>query len=239
MSKPKRPDDENRYGSEGFKYNESLTERLSKSRGMIGKMCSEHRPPRMSIPAGMDIHYGGDEDLYICDALREAADRITELEAALQRDGIEERRRTELVAKLTRENRELRFTIQRLRESAQSVKAEMDTIKDGFMESETENRRLQAQLEVMDSLPMHKGAAALRDRITELEGALHELRAEGQQMHDDNLTLREQRRKSRELLERAQQVLREAKRRWAKYTTNSDADVLMADIERHLSGEGE
>ena len=79
----------------------------------------------------------------------------------------------------------------------------------------------------------------LRSRIDELEGALHELRAEGQQMHDDNLTLREQRRKSRGLLERAQHVLREAKRRWAKYMTNSDADVLMADIERHLSGEGE
>ena len=73
-----------RYGSEGFKYDEPLTERLSKSQGMIGKMCSEHRPPRMSIPAGMDILYGGDEDLYITDALRDAVDRITELEAEVE-----------------------------------------------------------------------------------------------------------------------------------------------------------
>jgi len=68
----------------------------------------------------------------------------------------------------------------------------------------------------------------LEQRIAELEGALHELRAEGQQMHDDNLTLREQRRESRELLERAAEWFR----------LNDKAPKLWAEIRTHLSGEG-
>lgn len=55
------------------------------SRGMIGKMCSGHRPPQMSIPAGSQIEYGGDEDLYITDALKESAARIIELEGENKR----------------------------------------------------------------------------------------------------------------------------------------------------------
>ncbi len=74
-----------RWRIDGYEYSESLAERLDKSRGMIGKMCSEHRPPRMSIPAGSQIEYGGDEDLYICDALKAAEKVIPEQAKTIKR----------------------------------------------------------------------------------------------------------------------------------------------------------
>ena len=50
------------------------TERFDRAIEMIGAMCSEGRPPKMSIPVQPD-----DEDIFITDTLREARDYITEL----------------------------------------------------------------------------------------------------------------------------------------------------------------
>jgi hypothetical protein len=50
-----------------------LLERLENSAAMIGKMCSEGRPPKMSIPVA---HY--DEDFFICTTLRDAAAMMRE-----------------------------------------------------------------------------------------------------------------------------------------------------------------
>jgi hypothetical protein len=44
-----------------------LPERLIRSRLMLAKMCSERRPPRMSIPV-----YHEDEDFYISTTLADA-----------------------------------------------------------------------------------------------------------------------------------------------------------------------
>ena len=63
----------------------------------------------------------------------------------------------------------------------------------------------------------------------------------GQRIHENIepkiKELLEQKCNSRELLERAYKCMKEAKRRWARSTTNSDDDVLMAKISRHLYGE--
>ena len=69
----------------------------------------------------------------------------------------------------------------------------------------------------------------------EAERERDELRAEGQQMHDDNLTLREQRRKSRELLEALTKRVVHISHQCHEYTATYD--VLDDPIERHLSGE--
>jgi hypothetical protein len=44
---------------------QALIERIRESRKMIGRMCSERRPPKMSIPM-----QDSDEDKFICDTLR-------------------------------------------------------------------------------------------------------------------------------------------------------------------------
>lgn len=49
-----------------------LVKRLREAQGMIGRMCSEGRPPKMSIPARPDH----DEDLMICDVIRAAIEVI-------------------------------------------------------------------------------------------------------------------------------------------------------------------
>ncbi|MDT5061509.1 MAG: hypothetical protein QOH63_1968 [Acidobacteriota bacterium] len=48
-----------------------LTERLKQARSMIGKMCSEHRAPKLSIPVQ---HY--DEDIFITTTLEDALKAI-------------------------------------------------------------------------------------------------------------------------------------------------------------------
>lgn len=52
-----------------------LLERIRKCQSMIGKMCSEGRPPLMQIPAA---HNEYNEDIYICDTLRMMKDLINE-----------------------------------------------------------------------------------------------------------------------------------------------------------------
>ena len=60
------------------------TERFDRAIEMIGAMCSEGRPPKMSIPVQPD-----DEDIFITDTLREARDYIAELiEAVKAKDGL-------------------------------------------------------------------------------------------------------------------------------------------------------
>lgn len=53
---------------------DTLLVRLDKSRKMIGKMCSERRPPKMSIPVQWD-----DEDEYITGAINDAMAFIEEM----------------------------------------------------------------------------------------------------------------------------------------------------------------
>lgn len=48
-----------------------LAERLIKSRKLVAKMCSEKRPPKMSIP----VHHT-DEDFFICTTLKDALELI-------------------------------------------------------------------------------------------------------------------------------------------------------------------
>ena len=48
------------------KPTEEMVERINEAMRRIGKMCSEGRPPRMSIPVRPD-----DDDVFICDTLRE------------------------------------------------------------------------------------------------------------------------------------------------------------------------
>jgi len=54
----------------------SLRERIEIAQAMIGHMCKDGRPPKMSIP----VQYA-DEDFYITITLGDAAARIKELEA--------------------------------------------------------------------------------------------------------------------------------------------------------------
>ncbi len=55
-----------------------LVDRLSKSRGMISLMCSEHRPPKMSIPVEWY-----DEDFYINQTLLDVESELDTLQARL------------------------------------------------------------------------------------------------------------------------------------------------------------
>ncbi len=48
-----------------------LLERLKMAENIIGKMCSEQRPPRMSVPVQPD-----DEDFFILTTLTDATDQI-------------------------------------------------------------------------------------------------------------------------------------------------------------------
>lgn len=52
-----------------------LPERLEKARAMIGNMCSEGRPPKMTIPVQWY-----DEDFFISTTLKDAKERIAALE---------------------------------------------------------------------------------------------------------------------------------------------------------------
>lgn len=56
---------------------DKIAARLRKVRSMIGAMCHEGRPPKMSIPARPDM----DEDIVISDAADDAADLIERLQA--------------------------------------------------------------------------------------------------------------------------------------------------------------
>lgn len=56
---------------------DKIVARLRKVRSMIGAMCHEGRPPKMSIPARPDM----DEDIVISDAADDAADLIERLQA--------------------------------------------------------------------------------------------------------------------------------------------------------------
>ena len=56
-----------------------LKQRLKVSRKMIGDMCSAGRPPKMTIP----VQYY-DEDFYISNTLKEAPNKINELEEELK-----------------------------------------------------------------------------------------------------------------------------------------------------------
>ena len=55
-----------------------LRERMRNSQGRVGNMCSEGRPPRMSIPVR-----AVDDDFYICTTIRDAEDEIDRLTAEL------------------------------------------------------------------------------------------------------------------------------------------------------------
>ena len=48
-----------------------LRERIERSRAMIGKMCSEGRPPKMTIPVQFD-----DEDFFISTTLKDVLEKI-------------------------------------------------------------------------------------------------------------------------------------------------------------------
>ena len=50
-----------------------LTTRLKKCYEMIGFMCKDGRPPKMSIPVQYD-----DEDIFICETILEAIKKIEE-----------------------------------------------------------------------------------------------------------------------------------------------------------------
>ena len=49
-----------------------LLARIEASMSMVGKMCREHRPPRMSIP----VNPKRDEDVFICNTFRACAAEI-------------------------------------------------------------------------------------------------------------------------------------------------------------------
>jgi hypothetical protein len=53
-----------------------LLERLEQCRSLIGRMCSEHRPPKMTIPVQWY-----DEDFYINTTLRDTAAELARLRA--------------------------------------------------------------------------------------------------------------------------------------------------------------
>lgn len=57
---------------------EDLLTRLEKCQSMIGNMCSEGRPPKMSIPLQHT-----DEDFFICTTLRDAIHYYKTVEGAL------------------------------------------------------------------------------------------------------------------------------------------------------------
>jgi hypothetical protein len=52
-----------------------LIERLAQGRQMIGKMCSEKRPPKMSIPVSHR-----DEDIFITTTLQDAIEALEDSE---------------------------------------------------------------------------------------------------------------------------------------------------------------
>lgn len=58
----------------------SLSERLVISRSRIGKMCSESRPPKMTIPAQWN-----DDDFFISTTINDAMREIHELANAIRR----------------------------------------------------------------------------------------------------------------------------------------------------------
>lgn len=58
-----------------------LQERIVRSQEMIGQMCKESRPPKMTIPLQWQ-----DEDYYITNTLADAAARIQALEALAEKD---------------------------------------------------------------------------------------------------------------------------------------------------------
>lgn len=58
----------------------SLPDRLAESRARIGKMCSEHRPPKMTIPVQWN-----DDDFFISTTINDAMREIHELTNAIER----------------------------------------------------------------------------------------------------------------------------------------------------------
>jgi hypothetical protein len=71
MTHSKLPD-----GRVRFNYSWSLSKRLEESIRMVSEMARVGRGPKMSIPAGDRLELGGDEDIFICDALREAKELL-------------------------------------------------------------------------------------------------------------------------------------------------------------------
>lgn len=67
---------------------DDLLTRLAESMDRIGRMCSEGRPPRMSIPADRTR----DDDLFICGTIIAATSEITRLRAALAEAELDARR---------------------------------------------------------------------------------------------------------------------------------------------------
>src|SRR5229473_4803677 len=56
-----------------------VIDRLHESKSRVAAMCKEHRGPRMSIPADRQR----DDDLFICDAVEDAASEIAALRSRL------------------------------------------------------------------------------------------------------------------------------------------------------------
>lgn len=59
---------------------ETLIARLDDCQSRIGKMCSEHRGPRMSIPARPDY----DDDLVICQTIRDTMEHLRQADQQAQ-----------------------------------------------------------------------------------------------------------------------------------------------------------
>lgn len=62
---------------EAIRQSAPLLDRLDECRARIGKMCSQRRPPKMSIP----VHWS-DDDMFICDTIQDAIDVLTKTEPA-------------------------------------------------------------------------------------------------------------------------------------------------------------
>ena len=86
----------------------SLRERIEIAQAMIGHMCKDGRPPKMSIP----VQYA-DEDFYITNTLADAAARIKELEAEIALHHRKDRGKTRDLNLLTNENRLYRNALKR------------------------------------------------------------------------------------------------------------------------------
>lgn len=57
----------------------NLITALRRSQSMIGKMCGEGRPPRMSIP----VRPLDDEDVFICETINSAIDVLTHIKSPI------------------------------------------------------------------------------------------------------------------------------------------------------------
>jgi hypothetical protein len=65
-----------------FNYTWPLSKRIEESLAIVANVASTGRHLKMSIPAGSMLERGGDEDILICDALRDAKETLEAAERA-------------------------------------------------------------------------------------------------------------------------------------------------------------